>query len=508
MKRTEKATNRGRGGIPTRRWTALVLAAALLLMPFAGRGQEGQSIYDRLVPFITATPGPAGAALTPGEAIGRLRTLWDKSALEEALQAFESQYMEFGGEYAQYAKARLDLLDGDIESAVLRLTELCSRADFVQDIRANRLPAPASLLNYAQARQLEEEGGLADAIALYKSDYVLDGADRLLALRRELNEREYVRAEALEAEGKYAEAAEAFRALGLYRDSADRAEENLALVSPPALTPKPAPTPTPAPKPTLSPVDYCLYEDHVVITGYNGSAGSLMIPAQIMGLPVTRIEDRAFSNCGNLTAVTIPEGVTSIGYAAFSGCSSLTAVTIPEGVTSIGHAAFSGCSSLIAVTLPEGVSGIGNWTFENCSNLTSITIPKGVKSIGMLAFSGCSSLTSVTLPEGVMSIVNSAFSDCSNLASVTLPESVMSIGDDAFYGCRALTAVTIPEGVTSIGYAAFSGCSSLIAVTIPEGVTHIGHDAFYLCSNLTVSCRKGSVADLYCMDNGIAVEYL
>ncbi|MBR2716334.1 MAG: leucine-rich repeat protein, partial [Oscillospiraceae bacterium] len=34
--------------------------------------------------------------------------------------------------------------------------------------------------------------------------------------------------------------------------------------------------------------------------------------------------------------VTIPAGVTSIGYIAFWGCSSLTSVTIPEGVTDIG----------------------------------------------------------------------------------------------------------------------------------------------------------------------------
>jgi hypothetical protein len=40
-----------------------------------------------------------------------------------------------------------------------------------------------------------------------------------------------------------------------------------------------------------------------------------------------------------LTSVTIPEGVTEIGYRAFS-CNQLTSVTIPKGVKKIGTGAF------------------------------------------------------------------------------------------------------------------------------------------------------------------------
>ena len=200
---------------------------------------------------------------------------------------------------------------------------------------------------------------------------------------------------------------------------------------------------------------------------------------------VTSIGSYAFYGCRSLTSVTIPDSVTSIGWSAFEGCSGLTSVTIPEGVTSIRERAFSECRSLTSVTIPDSVTSIGGYAFYGCNGLTSVTIPTGVTSIGERAFAYCSSLTSVTIPDSVTSIGDYAFSGCSGLTSVTIPDSVTSIGRYAFYGCRSLTSVTIPGSVTSIGGSAFSGCSSLTSVTIREGVTSIGSWAFSSCSSLT-----------------------
>ncbi len=96
----------------------------------------------------------------------------------------------------------------------------------------------------------------------------------------------------------------------------------------------------------------------------------------------------------SLKSVTITGG--NILYGAFSDCSNLTNVTIGDGVKSIGSNAFKNCSSLASVTIPNSVTSIGWYAFYNCYNLTSITIPNSVTSIGSYAFSGCSSLTSVT----------------------------------------------------------------------------------------------------------------
>ncbi|MGN1319267.1 MAG: leucine-rich repeat domain-containing protein, partial [Lachnospirales bacterium] len=47
------------------------------------------------------------------------------------------------------------------------------------------------------------------------------------------------------------------------------------------------------------------------------------------------------------------------------------------------------CSNLTSITIPSSVTSIGGWAFENCSSLTSITIPNSVTSIGIWAFNGC-----------------------------------------------------------------------------------------------------------------------
>ena len=83
-----------------------------------------------------------------------------------------------------------------------------------------------------------------------------------------------------------------------------------------------------------------------VITKYKGSATDVVIPAAIGGKAIVWIFEQAFMGNKNLVSVTIPAGVTEIGYYAFMACTDLTSVTIPDSVTSVGEGAFYGCTSL------------------------------------------------------------------------------------------------------------------------------------------------------------------
>ena len=241
-----------------------------------------------------------------------------------------------------------------------------------------------------------------------------------------------------------------------------------------------------------------------VVTDCGESTTVAEISAEINGLPVVGIEEKVFENCSNLTGITIPDSVTSIGNEAFSGCSNLTGITIPDSVTSIGIGAFRGCSGLTSITIPfvgEKADGTGarhfSYIFGASINGMNYYLPESLKeviitggtSIGDEAFSGCSGLTNVTILGKVTYIGRSAFDGCSGLTSVTIGDGVEEIGSQAFYGCTSLSSVNIPNSVKEIGSSAFRDCISLQSIFLPIIVNSVGQGAFSGCSQLTIMCE-------------------
>ncbi len=200
-----------------------------------------------------------------------------------------------------------------------------------------------------------------------------------------------------------------------------------------------------------------------------------------------------------LTTITIPQSVTSIGSHAFNNCSGLNTMQY-EGTLEywcridfasttsnpMGYAdkEFINQQQLAGeLVLPEWLTEVKNYVFYGCTNLTSVFIPDGVTSIGNSAFSDCSNLTSAIIPDEVKNIGSYAFSSC-NLTSATIPDKVASIGSYTFSDCSSLVSATIGNGVTSVGNGTFSNCNRLTSVAIGESVTRIGAETFYGCDSL------------------------
>ncbi len=177
---------------------------------------------------------------------------------------------------------------------------------------------------------------------------------------------------------------------------------------------------------------------------------------------------------------SIRKGVKVIANDAFTGCGSLTSISIPDGVTSIGDRAFSWCRSLRNINIPDTVTRIGYRAFEHCP-LTSISIPPSVTTIEVWTFLACFSLRNINIPDTVTRIGYRAFERCLSLTSINIPPSVTTIEDGTFLGCRSLRDINIPDTVTRIGDNAFKGCDSLTSINIPDTVTRVGAGAFAEC---------------------------
>jgi len=244
-------------------------------------------------------------------------------------------------------------------------------------------------------------------------------------------------------------------------------------------------------------IETVIIEDDVTSIGIYafGGCSGLTEVTFATGSKLETIGEAAFSDCFNLTTVTIPASVTTIGNNAFESCTGLTTITIPASVTSIGNGVFAGCSNLATMTVEAGNTvydsrNVCNAIIEKSTNTLiagckGTTIPTTVTSIGNAAFSSCSGLTSITIPASVKSIGDFAFDGCENLTSITIPASVTSIGNAAFQCCNGLTSITIPATVTSIGDYAFGECVNLATVTVFAPSCSLGEGAFNSCDNLT-----------------------
>lgn len=269
----------------------------------------------------------------------------------------------------------------------------------------------------------------------------------------------------------------------------------------------------------------------------------LTVPALYKGVNVTMLAGGAFSDCGSLTEINLPDTVMSISAeTAFSGCSNLTAVNVyavdgnrsvrytsrdgvlfDNGDTANPHApqpVFMPAAKTGEYRIPDGVEIIPRSAFAN-SKLSKIVIPASVKEIGAEAFANCAELTSIVFEQpkagvsaSALSIGDRAFLNCTELTFVTLPARLDSISlgrytidgetlsttgaTDAFLGCTNLEEINVAKGGTRTFSSAdgvlltdnestllyFPAAKNAENYAFPAGVTKIADGAFFACDGL------------------------
>jgi hypothetical protein len=252
-------------------------------------------------------------------------------------------------------------------------------------------------------------------------------------------------------------------------------------------------------------------EDGVVITGYRGKGGDVIIPAEIEGYPVVECNGTFDGGYVSITSIIFPDSITKISNpglrdseAVFKNmqslkkvifpkhlkeipaymlyyCYNVTTIQLPEDVEIIGIYAFA-YLSITDIYLPNTVQKIKDYAFSGCRNLKIVTLPSSLKEIAGYVFSGCNNIETLNLSDGIESIDSEAFKNTA-IRTLTIPSSVKKIGGSAFYDCENLETLTLSDGIEEIESYAFKG-TAIKKLVIPASVKRIGDGAFEVCYQL------------------------
>ena len=241
----------------------------------------------------------------------------------------------------------------------------------------------------------------------------------------------------------------------------------------------------------LGKATYTVFEDHAELSQYEGDDWTVEIPAEVEGVPVTAIGERAFANARYLDELNLPEGIEDIGASAFMG-SGLYSITLPSTLKHVAPAAFFSMGQLAEFKLrskSEAVS-VKDGVLFSADGKTLITYPQGKGG-------------TYTVPEGTESLGYGSFAE-SGIQEVELPEGLVSIGNAAFYGCDALSRLELPQSLEQVGALAFgrqyySDGANIETVRLGPNVSSVGDHAF---SGLNLQSIEVDSANAYYQGKG------
>ncbi len=246
---------------------------------------------------------------------------------------------------------------------------------------------------------------------------------------------------------------------------------------------------------------------------------------------ITHIGADAFREL-NITAVDLPESVTSLGCHCFFNCAKLTDLTIPISLNSYGnedYPAFAGCTAVQKVVFTRGngvpfdytnwlgmhnarlapwnmkteiiktiiisddVTDLGEYMFYFC-RIGELSIPISfVQSTSSPAFYKSNEhLEKITVTKGSRSGPDysgpdtrqyNPWNDAKHLREFIVGEGVTYIGEETFFECKAETVV-LPDSLKSVGELAFA-YATITHLTIPISLNAVGDNLYPIFKNVS-----------------------
>lgn len=134
---------------------------------------------------------------------------------------------------------------------------------------------------------------------------------------------------------------------------------------------------------------------------------------------VTTMEYAAFQGCDALSGEIDLSNLEVIPGHAFCYDPNITSVITCPTLRSIGDWAFI-WADISTISLPETLNSIGTYTFYKASLSGTVALPDSLTQLGASAFSGCEEVNAIQIGSGLKDIPANAFAGCTNLKTITV----------------------------------------------------------------------------------------
>lgn len=134
---------------------------------------------------------------------------------------------------------------------------------------------------------------------------------------------------------------------------------------------------------------------------------------------VTTMEYAAFQGCDALSGEIDLSNLEVIPGHAFCYDPNITSVVTCPTLRSIGDWAFI-WADISTISLPETLNSIGTYTFYKASLSGTVALPDSLTQLGASAFSGCEKVEAIQIGSGLTDIPKDAFAGCTNLKTITV----------------------------------------------------------------------------------------
>ena len=292
-------------------------------------------------------------------------------------------------------------------------------------------------------------------------------------------------------------------------------------------TEEPEPEPDPE-DPNWDYVDAGRGDGSIEITNYKGGVGAVTVPAEINGHKVVGLGNGALYQKG-ITSLVISEGIEYLGDDAVMFNNEMTSMTLPSTLTTVGDNCFALAYALTNVDLPEacinfvddpdydcalgGSKNNGLGIFYGLGNTSGgATVTCYTEAAKTVLEEGNVTNTANDMPQYTINYVQPGIEDSNwecvdsgrgdgsvvitaykgAATELVVPaevqgHKVVGLANGALYGpsyAQYFSSITISEGIEFLGDAAVMFNGSLTSLTLPSTLTTVGDDCFALSSML------------------------